>query len=85
MYTWYFPRGRGPLSIAELRPFGLRHNFEYVFVWLDKFSLNNFKPLRVSTFVEGMRHRNHVPLKAKYLSGSSLDLTTSFSHQRRYE
>ncbi|OWY91976.1 Necrosis inducing protein NPP1, partial [Phytophthora megakarya] len=74
IYTWYFPRGRELLPIAELRPFGHRHNFEYVIVWLDKSSLSNSKILEVSTFAEGMRHKNHVPLKAKYLSGSSVKI-----------
>ncbi|OWZ15062.1 Necrosis inducing protein NPP1 [Phytophthora megakarya] len=80
VYAWYFPRGREPVSAMGLWPFGHRHNFDSVIVWLDKLSLNNSEILGVSTFsfnfVYGFynKYTNHVPLDAKYLSGSSVKI-----------
>ncbi|OWZ00666.1 Necrosis inducing protein NPP1 [Phytophthora megakarya] len=78
MYAWYFPRGREAISALEFRPFGHRHNWESVIIWLDKLSLKNSKILGTSTYSfawAGLsKYSSHVPLNEKYLNGSSVKI-----------
>ncbi|OWZ00090.1 Necrosis inducing protein NPP1, partial [Phytophthora megakarya] len=78
VYAWYFPRGRGAISALEFRPFGHRHNWESVIIWLDKLSLKNLKILGTSTFSfawSGLgKYNSHVPLNEQYLNGSSVKI-----------
>ncbi|OWZ09124.1 Necrosis inducing protein NPP1 [Phytophthora megakarya] len=71
MYTWYFPRGRPPLtSPSALGSLGHRHGWEYAVIWLNEPSPN--ATLLAVSCSAAVGWAKEFPPPQKYLDGNSL-------------
>jgi hypothetical protein len=80
MYAWYFPKGRGavPLPLV-LRPFGHRHNWEYLVVWVDNPDIDNSTIVGVAMSAS-VGFSEETPPAASYLDGSSVKVEYYYNH-----